>query len=125
MGSTTKNPPQDAQRKGPETLRALRDSLIEDLRNQSAEHEDTSSAKEDEPLAAEPPHGPGVTATEPPIHLERPEDKLPRAQTDYSPKVTSTEGAATVNPNQLRLQGDEGETAEPSQSTGTNIRATP
>src|SRR6516225_9486033 len=41
MGSSSKNPPQGGQRRGPNTLLALRDSLIGELRiHKSADHGD-------------------------------------------------------------------------------------
>ena len=67
MGSSSKNPPSDGQRKGPNTLLALRESLIDDLRiNQSADHagERGSLDSDDQAVPEKPPHSSGMTATE-------------------------------------------------------------
>ena len=69
MGSSSKNPPQDGQRRGPNTLLALRDSLIGELRiHKSAGHGDEQGfSGTDEAVGLEKLVHSGMTATEPPI----------------------------------------------------------
>lgn len=109
MASSPKNPAQGASRKGPETLLALRDSLIEDLRtHQSADQadEDDASDTDHEAAAEEFPHAPGITPTESPIVASQanlPRDEVP----GDGPTLTPAEPSADRNPKRLSALRDE------------------
>ena len=111
MVSSTKNPPPSNQRKGPETLHAFRDSLIEDLRShQSADEAGEHGApdKDDEPVLKELPHAPGVGATEPSTDFALRQGNLQNAGiTSDSPSLTPAQHSAHLDPEQLSALADE------------------
>jgi hypothetical protein len=110
MASSPKNPAQGAR---PETLLALRDSLIEDLRtHQSADPVDERDASDrDHEAAAEFPHAPGITPIESPMVLRQansPGDGI----TGDSPSLTPAESSA--NPKRLSALTGESSSDGPS-----------
>jgi uncharacterized protein YoxC len=90
--SSSKNPTQGTQRKGPETLLALRDSLINDLRsNHEADQASESSGEPDE-IPEEFHDSPGITAAEPPNDLTPRQGNLPSNEvTSHCSGVTPLE----------------------------------
>jgi uncharacterized protein YoxC len=109
MASSPKHPAQGPQRKGPETLLALRESLIEDLRtHQSADQAGEGGAwgTDHEAAAKELPHAPGITPTESPI-APRQTNWLSDGIAGDSPDLTPAKLSADRDLQQLRaLRGE-------------------